>query len=227
MSLACIFVLGFDQSDWLKLMGIVGAMLVLYMLARKLSGAGEAVPPPSEIATPVEVQNETMVAPHVEELDEDDPDQFDDDIEQITEPERPQPRNIQIGNWNFEHFDIATGPPDPDNFADELLMELHDSSAGRSWRQTYFVATPAGLQKMLRSKKWSSMVLPQTLVMARYDLKELRAAILDELGAMEAQRGDAPDEPSETPAAGGSGVAEFSPRALFPASPNPGKRDHP
>jgi hypothetical protein len=224
MSPGCIFVLGFDQSDWLKLLGIAGAMLALYMLARKLSGAGEVVPP-TDMATPVELQTQTMVAPHVGDLNEED--QFDDEIEQITEPERPQPRNIRIGNWNFEHFDVSTGPPDPDSFADELLMEVHDSSSGRSWRQTYFVATPAGLEKMLRSKKWSSMVIPQTLVMTRYDLKELRAAILDELGAMEAQLGEVPDGTSSAPMAGESGVAEFSPRALFPASPDAGKRDVP
>ena len=115
--------------------------------------------------------------------------------------ENPQPRNIQIVNWNFEHFDLSAGPPEPDNFADYLWMELYDASTGHAWKETRFVATPAGLAKMLRQKNWSSMDIPQTLVMSRYDVKELRAGVLDQLGAVESLRGDVPPEDSDAAAA--------------------------
>jgi hypothetical protein len=64
------------------------------------------------------------------------------------------------------------------------------------------VATPAGLEKMLRKEKLSSMTIPQIIVVARYDLKEIRAAILDDLGATEALRGDVPPETGDDAAPG-------------------------
>jgi hypothetical protein len=117
----------------------------------------------------------------------------------------PPPRNIRIINWNFEHFDLSTGPPDPDSFADYLWMELYDASTGHAWKQSRFVATPAGLEKILRKDGWGSMDIPQTILMPRYDVKELRAAVLDQLGAIEASRGDAPPEDSDAAAAAASG----------------------
>jgi len=197
----------FDQSDALKLLGIVGAMVALYIVARRLGGGDEAIPPPSETPVPIESQrSQTLMAPHAEGAEAEDPDQPEYEAEQSPEPEKSQPRNIRITNWNFEHFDIATGPPDPDSFADDLWMELYDSSSGHAWKQTRFVATPAGLTEMLRKEKWSSMLIPQALVMSRYDVKELRAAILDDLGAMEEQRGDVTDDDRDAAAAAGGSL---------------------
>jgi len=204
MSLCLVyaFAFQFDQSDWLKLLGIGGAMLALYILARKLSGGDEAVTPPSEIPTPVEIRDQPKSSPDAEEPEADELDEPGDQVGQRTEVENPPQRRIRIAAWNFEHFDIDTGPPDPASFADDLLLKLYDSSSGRSWDYTYFVATPAGLEEKLRSKHWSSMVVPETVVMDRYDVKELRAAILDLLGAMETPLGDVPDDSSDEPMPG-------------------------
>ena len=46
VSLACFATSIFDQSDWLKLLGIAGAVVALYFIARKLGSASESVAPP-------------------------------------------------------------------------------------------------------------------------------------------------------------------------------------
>lgn len=195
IGLAGFVVSSFDQSDWLKLLGIVGAMVALYVVAKRLGGGDEAISPPSEIPIPVESQTtRTMEPPEGGYLEVEDLSKVDFEPEVRADPEKPQPRNIRIINWNFEHFDVTTGPPDPASFADDLWMELYDGSTGHAWKQIRFVASPAGLEKMLRNQRLSSMTIPQTIVVSRYDLKEIRAAILDDLGAIEATRGDVPPD---------------------------------
>ena len=103
-----------------------------------------------------------------------------------------QPRNTKITDWSFATFEIAAGPPDRNCFAEELWVDLHDDSSGHNWRQTYFVATPAGLQKTLRESKSKFIFIPKVLVMDRYDAKELRVVLLEDLAAMEEERGDVP-----------------------------------
>jgi hypothetical protein len=194
VGLAGFVVSSFDQSDWLKLLGIVGAMVALYVVAKRLGGGDETIPHPNEIL-PVESQTTRTIEPpeggypEVEDLSKVD---FEPEVK--ADLEKPQPRNIRIIDWNFEHFDISTGPPDPASFADDLWLELYDSSTRHAWKQIRFVASPAGLEKMLHNQKLSSMTIPQTIVVPRYDLKEIRAAILDDLGAIEATRGDVPSD---------------------------------
>ena len=203
MSLCLLWVVTslFDRSDWPKLLGLLGAMLALYILARKLSGRDDAMPPPSEVPEPVETEAPAMEAPDGQYPEVEHLAKVDYEPEIKAKLESRQPRNIRIVNWNFEQFDLPAGPPDPENFADYLWTELYDASTGHAWKETRFVATPAGLAKMLRQKKWSSMEIPQTLVMSRYDPKELRAAVLDQLGAIETLRGDVSPEDGDAAAA--------------------------
>ncbi len=202
LCLASVVVSTFDQSDWLKLLGIVGAMVALYVVAKRLGGGDEAIPPPREIPDPIQLQTETMEPPEGGYPEVEDLSKVELEPEVEADLEKPQPRNIRITNWNFEHFEISTGPHDPDSFADDLWLELYDSSTGHAWKQIRFVATPAGLEKMLRKDKLSSMTIPQTIVVLRYDLKEIRAAILDDVGATEAIRGDVPPDAGDDAAPG-------------------------
>jgi hypothetical protein len=186
----------FDRSDLLKLLGIIAAAVALYLLAKRFGGGGEAISPTEQFA---QAASEAQPPPKKPEL-----------IGAIeeTEPEPDQPdyvlpaedlatkrrMNIQIRDWNFAKFDLATGPPDPNSFADELHMDLYDPTTGRRRMQTYFVASPAGLDQMLLDNKWSSMFTPQILILKRYSLDELRAALLEEIGAVEIQRGEVTPE---------------------------------
>ena len=81
-------------------------------------------------------------------------------------------------------------------------MSLYDRSTGQAWEQTYLVANPAGLGNMLHKSKSNFMLLPQTIVMNRYDVDQLRNAVLDDLGALEEERGDVPPDASDAAGAG-------------------------
>jgi hypothetical protein len=191
----------FDQSDWLKILGIAGAMLALYLLARRLGHGDESYPPPMETSSSTQIstsQAELVEPPQSHENEERDSEGADDE-EQPTIAEEPggQPRNIQINSWSFPQFAIEDGPSNRDSFADELTVELYDKSTRHTWTQTYLVATPAGLQKALRKNKRKAIYLPQALLMSRYDVHLLRKAVLGELGAIEDERGDVPPDDSE------------------------------
>jgi hypothetical protein len=172
----------FDQSDWLKLLGVAGAAVALYVIARRLGGSDEPYAPPTDAPSSTQVPTSQTELPEPDEK------------QTSAEEEDAQPRNIQIADWSFAKFEIAAGPPDRDSFADELTVNLDDKSTGHVWQQTYLVATPAGLEKMLRESKSNFMSLPQVLVMKRYDVTQLRKAVLNDLEAIEEERGDVPPD---------------------------------
>jgi hypothetical protein len=204
--LACLVASTFDQSDWLKLLGLVSAVVALYLVAKRLGSGDETVPPP--IDTPVSTQHpsaygasaEYDASPGSEKKDDsEDPDYEEDPL---TTEEEMQPRNTEIRDWNFVKFEIEAGPPHPDSFVDELLVNLYDKSTGQGWNKSYLVATPAGLEEILRKRKSNFIFLPQTLVMNRYDVNQLRKAVLGDLGAMEEERGDVPRDGTDATAPG-------------------------
>ncbi|HVH87323.1 MAG TPA: hypothetical protein VM912_11395, partial [Terriglobales bacterium] len=62
---------------------------------------------------------------------------------------------VRVIRFNFEHFDAVPGPPDPECFADELILELYDSVSDFRWYITYVVATPAGVAKRMDDERWN------------------------------------------------------------------------
>ncbi len=164
----------FDQSDWLKLLGIAGAAVALYFIAKRLGGGGESYPPPTESPGSTQLSaGQTAAMEPREDADSDEGDLEEPaDEEYATEEGESQPCNITIADWSFATFEIAAGPPDPNVFADDLSVNLYDKSTGHAWNQDYFVATPAGLEKMLRDSKSNFVFLPKILVMHRYDKQD-------------------------------------------------------
>jgi hypothetical protein len=90
---------------------------------------------------------------------------------------------IRIKKLFFEKADAIPGPDDPDVFADDLNVELYDPDSGHTWWQSYFVATPQGLAKILRDKSWKYLHAPEILVLPRYDLEEIRRAVVSRIMA--------------------------------------------
>jgi len=90
---------------------------------------------------------------------------------------------IRITKFFFEKFDAIPGPDDPDAFADELHIQLYDPDTDHFWWQSYFVATPQGLSKILREKSWRYLHAPQILVFPRFDLEEIRRAAVTRIMA--------------------------------------------
>jgi hypothetical protein len=64
-----------------------------------------------------------------------------------------------------------------------LHVELYDPDTGHSWWQSYFVATPEGLAKILHDKAWRYLHAPAVLVFPRYDLEEIRRAVVNRIVA--------------------------------------------
>jgi hypothetical protein len=64
-----------------------------------------------------------------------------------------------------------------------LLLELYDPDSDHAWWQSYFVATPQGLSKILREKSWRYLHAAEILVFPRYDLEEIRRAVVTRIVA--------------------------------------------
>jgi hypothetical protein len=98
-------------------------------------------------------------------------------------PFDPSLGRLRIRKWFFDKTDVVPGPDDPEAFAEELHVELYDPDSGHSWWQAYFVATPMGLAKTLRDKHWRYLHAPDVLVFPRYDLEEIRRAVVSRIVA--------------------------------------------
>jgi hypothetical protein len=85
---------------------------------------------------------------------------------------------IQIKKFFFKKADAIPGPDDPDVFGDELHVQLYDPDTGHVWWQSWFVATPQGLTRILREKAWKYLYAPEMIVVPRYDLEEIRRAVV-------------------------------------------------
>ena len=94
-------------------------------------------------------------------------------------PYDPALGNLRIRKFYFDRADAIPGPDDPEVFADEL----HDPESGHAWWQSYFVATPQGLANILHEKSWRYLHAPQILVVPRYDLEEIRRAVVSRIVA--------------------------------------------
>lgn len=98
-------------------------------------------------------------------------------------PYDPELGNIRIRRFFFKKADAIPGPDDPEVFADELNIELYDLESGHAWWQSYFVATPQGLAKILREKSWRYLHAPEILVFPHYNLEEIRRAVVSRIKA--------------------------------------------
>jgi len=98
-------------------------------------------------------------------------------------PFDPALGNLRIRKFYFKKADAIPGPDDPEVFADELNIELYDPDTGHAWWQSYFVATPQGLARLLREKSWRYLHAPEIFVFPRYNLEEIRRAVVSRIMA--------------------------------------------
>ncbi len=96
-------------------------------------------------------------------------------------PFDPSLGKIRIRKIYFNKTDIVPGPVDPEIFADELNIELYDPESNHAWWQTFFVATPQGLARLLREKSWRYLHAPDILVFPRYNFEEIRRAVVSRI----------------------------------------------
>ncbi|HLV86487.1 MAG TPA: hypothetical protein VKV39_05880 [Candidatus Sulfotelmatobacter sp.] len=98
-------------------------------------------------------------------------------------PADPQLRKLRIRKFYFAKTEARPGPADPEVFADELFVELYDPDTGWDWWQSYYVVTPKGLANVLNEKHWKYLHAPQMLAVPRYDLEEIRRAVVSRVVA--------------------------------------------
>jgi hypothetical protein len=101
---------------------------------------------------------------------------------------------VRITKFYFSESDLAAGPADPEAFYDELFVELYDGDTGHRWMQSYGVATPRGLEKILQDKSWGYLFANGIIVLPRYDLARIREAVIARLA-----EDNETFEPAETP----------------------------
>lgn len=102
---------------------------------------------------------------------------------------------VRVMQFNFTQFDAVPGPPDPDNFADELIVELYDSVSDFRWTVTYVVATPAGIRKFMDDEQWKFFYATEIFIVRRYDLQTIREAVFGRISEIHENVPLGPDEP--------------------------------
>ena len=96
-------------------------------------------------------------------------------------PYEPLLGKIRIKKLFFDKTDVFPGPSDPEVFADDLHIELYDPDSGHRWWQSFFIATPKGLAEILRERHWRYLHAPSILVIPRYDMEEIRRAVVSRI----------------------------------------------
>ena len=102
---------------------------------------------------------------------------------------------VRVTQLNFEHFDAVPGPPDPECFADELILELYDSASDFRWTVTYVIATPAGIRKRMDDEQWNFLYATEIFIVRRYDLETIRRAVYGRIKELHDQVALDPEEP--------------------------------
>jgi hypothetical protein len=98
-------------------------------------------------------------------------------------PFDPSLGKLRIRKFYFDKTDVVPGPEDPEVFADELNIELYNPDSNHAWWQSYFIATPQGLARLLRERSWRYLHAPDILVLPRYNLEEIRRAVVSRIVA--------------------------------------------
>jgi hypothetical protein len=157
------------------LVAVGGGLLALGRWSSRLGG-GSIPDSPSDAPTPDAKELQPGLGPAIEP----EPRVWPPGAEEIAAsfPSDPLLGKIQIQKFFFKKVDAIPGPVDADAFADELFIQLYDPDTGHGWWQSYFVATPEGLAGILREKSWKYLYAPEMIVVPRYDLEEIRRAVV-------------------------------------------------
>jgi len=167
-----------SSADAIKIGILVSAFVAIYGLSRWASRHSESFPPSPEIkpepakVLPLEPPREwpkvvpINVRPQFARTE-------------VVDESALLP--VRIVKLYFSRFDVSPGPPDPAAFADEVFVELYDENSGYQWTNSYFVATPRGIQQMLEDEHWQYAFADQSFFVRRYDAKVIRDMIVEQL----------------------------------------------
>ena len=158
------------MSESAKLLVMLAALIALFLVGRWISARAE-----SSAHDPTLIQHEAPPAQAVI-LPRD----------AVPDPNAPVHPEMDFGSvvlkkLYFDTFDAVSGPTDPLRFADDMTIEVYFKQTGSVFENTYTVATPAGLDQLLRDKNWDILYSPEIFIVNRYDLKLIRETILERI----------------------------------------------
>lgn len=166
-----------NQTTWeaAKVLLLSGAFVVLYVLSRWASRLNESQPRIEPL--PEEPRTVPAPRPWANVVPIDKRPQF--HSSQAVDEEVLRP--VRIIQMYFSKFDFNPGPADPQCFADELFVKLYDENTGYDWTQSFYVATPQGLDEMLQRENWDYAYTDRVFFVRRYDPKVVRQAVVEQL----------------------------------------------
>lgn len=166
--------------DPTKLVIFIAAFLLLLLLGRKLSGAGDAhelmVPPQNPM--PSVGSSPLVIRPYEDEDDEP-------VASRVVGADLPFPLTLpeikcdadgrynrpEFLNYYFEETDLKIGPADPASFCDDFYMMTRDIGNNHESEYRYLIATPTGLQSVMTSEHRPALYIEgQTIIVPRWDL---------------------------------------------------------
>jgi hypothetical protein len=96
-------------------------------------------------------------------------------------------------NYYFEKTDLVAGPPDPECFCDEFHLVAQNPEDEQLWEYQYTVATPAGLQQVMKKEGFSSLYFDsRVVVVSRWDLRAILQTVVEEI-----MKGYSGEEPTQ------------------------------
>ena len=102
---------------------------------------------------------------------------------------------VRVVRLNFEHFDAVPGPPDPECFADELILELYDSVSDFRWTASYVIATAKGISKRMDEEDWNFLYATEIFMVRTYNLELIRRAVYGRIKELHDEVALDPEQP--------------------------------
>jgi len=158
--------------DPVKIVIFVVAFLLLLLLGRKLSSFSESTmimpPPGSGIDEPAVVAAPRTTGKEPAMVGADLP--FPINIPEIKRDADGRYNRPEFLNYYFEKTDLVRGPENPASFYDDFYLLVRDIESSHTVLYKYFVATPAGLQKVMDAERLPALYLEeQSLIVSRWD----------------------------------------------------------
>src|SRR6478752_3870692 len=173
--------------DPLKIVIFVAAFLLLLLLGKKLSGAGETYPyQPPEPGQPLPVVAQVMeeesgsAAKLPAATGADLP--FPVALPELAMDGDGKYNRPEFVNYFFSKIDLVQGPPDPAAFIDDFFVETRNPEDDHVLTYKYVVCTPAGLQRVMDSGHLPSLFVEDSmLVVSRWNLPAILNAAVQEI----------------------------------------------
>jgi len=163
-----------STTDIVVFVGVAAAAAMLLRLASANKSVSDQLPPaPDLYAPPVAMEPPERELPLIgREIG------LPFDVEQLALETGIGHERPEVTNYFFKQTRLNAGPPDPNDFVDELTLALRNPVDQHHWSVHYTIATPDGLKRLMAEKRYHYILGEEMIIVPRFDLAEvLRAAL--------------------------------------------------